>query len=95
MIDDEIEQAKEYAEKWQPKDGQAQRYIIQGYIAGSRSKEERIKKLERENAELKARIEKMKCCGNCIGNCNSDDMVRFCKDNNYKLWEIKGNEIQG
>jgi hypothetical protein len=53
MIDEEIEQAKEYAEKWQPADGQAQRYIIQGYLAGSKSKEERIEELEKGNEELK------------------------------------------
>jgi hypothetical protein len=51
-----------------------------------------IEKLERKNAELESQIKKMKCCGNCIGNCNSDDMIRFCKDNDYKLWEIKEND---
>ena len=45
--------------------------------------------LQRENAELKEKIEKMKCCGNCKGVCTSDDVAHFCKNNNYKLWEIK------
>ena len=49
-----------------------------------------ISKLEIE--KLESQIKKMKCCGNCIGNCNSDDMIRFCKDNDYKLWEIKEND---
>lgn len=40
-------------------------------------------------AELEAQIEKMKCCENCKGTCNSDDVARFCKDNGYKLWGIK------
>jgi hypothetical protein len=52
--------------------------------------------LKAENIELKteikslnAQIEKMRCCGNCKGTCNSDDVARFCKNNEYKLWEIK------
>ena len=53
----------------------------------------RVEELEKENAKLKESVEKMKCCGNCIGSCNTDDMARFCKDNNYKLWEIKENEV--
>lgn len=44
-----------------------------------------LKKIEWQ----KQQIEKMKCCENCIGNCNSNDMARFCEDNNYKLWEMK------
>lgn len=50
---------------------------------------EYVQKLEKENAELKQQIEKMKCCGNCKGVCNSDDVAYFCKNNGYKLWEIK------
>lgn len=46
-------------------------------------------KLNQKITALEAQIEKMKCCGNCIGTCNSDDMARFCKDNNYKLWGDK------
>ena len=42
-----------------------------------------------EIKELKQQIEKMKCCGNCKGVCNSDDVAYFCKNNGYKLWEIK------
>lgn len=50
---------------------------------------EYVQKLEKENEELKQQIEKMKCCGNCKGVCNSDDVAYFCKNNGYKLWEIK------
>ena len=42
---------------------------------------------------LEQQIEKMKCCGNCRGVCNSDDVACFCKNNNFKLWEIKENEL--
>lgn len=49
---------------------------------------EENERLHAKNADLEAQIEKMKCCENCIGTCNSDDMARFCKDNKYKLWEI-------
>ena len=47
------------------------------------------KNLEKENKQLKAQIEKMKCCENCKGVCNSDDVAYFCKNNNYKLWEVE------
>ena len=56
--------------------------IKEAYLASAKPREKRI-------AELEAQIEKMKCCGNCKGTCNSDDVARFCKDNEYKLWEIK------
>ncbi len=45
--------------------------------------------LQERNRELEQQIEKMKCCGNCKGVCNSDDVAYFCKNNGYKLWEIK------
>lgn len=41
--------------------------------------------------EYAGQINKMKCCGNCKGVCTSDDVAHFCKNNNYKLWEIKEN----
>ena len=65
--------------------------------------EETTKELEQENnklldvinnqdvkiADLEKQIEKMRCCENCKGVCNSDDVAYFCKNNNYKLWELK------
>ena len=39
--------------------------------------------------EYAEQINKMKCCGNCKGVCTSDDVAHFCKNNDYKLWEIK------
>lgn len=39
--------------------------------------------------KLEQQIEKMKCCENCKGVCDSDDVAYFCKNNNYKLWEIE------
>lgn len=48
-----------------------------------------ITQLEKENAELKEQIEKMKCCGNCNNymhridhRCNTE-----CKD--LSRWELK------
>ena len=35
------------------------------YITGAEPREKRIAELEKENAELKEQIEKMKCCENC------------------------------
>ena len=52
-------------------------------------------KLQKENEELKAQIEKMKCCGNC-DNWNSnrkDNNGYYCiahdGDNKCPLWELK------
>ena len=42
--------------------------------------------------DLEKQIKKMRCCGNCKGVCTSDDVAHFCKDNDYKLWEIKEND---
>ena len=59
---------------------------------------DRVKELVRENEELKAQIEKMKCCGNCIhrhywGNelgCNLDLDKQFeCDNNKKKYWEFE------
>jgi hypothetical protein len=48
---------------------------------------QRITELEKENAKLKAQIEKMKCCGNCgkWENCEKDEMFSqdICGD-----WEL-------
>ncbi len=53
--------------------------------------------LQRENEQLKEKIEKMKCCGNCVhrhywGNelgCNLEFDKQFeCGNNNKKYWEF-------
>ena len=54
--------------------------------------EDYIKELEKENAELKAQIEKMKCCGNCAKNghiCIVEEMQgKLCGKNKDK-WELR------
>jgi hypothetical protein len=44
-----------------------------------------------ENEQLKSRIERMKCCGNCK-HCDSDNPCRFHRENrqcdNYGFWEL-------
>ena len=50
-----------------------------------------VKWYKNREKELLEQIDKMKCCGNCKGVCNSDDVAYFCKNNGYKLWEIKEN----
>lgn len=49
-----------------------------------------VMKLEKQNAELKEQIEKMKCCGNCIyfmyGYCMTDESCHI--NNEYKKWEL-------
>ena len=50
---------------------------------------ERCNQLLKDKGELIDQVTKMRCCGNCRGVCNSDDAAYFCKDNNYKLWEIR------
>ena len=48
--------------------------------------------LEKENAELKAQIEKMKCCGNCAKNghiCVAEEMQGELCGKNKDKWEIK------
>ena len=61
--------------------------IIQG-------KDKVIQELEKENAELKEQIEKMKCCENCryysrtYGHCYSNDSYQNCKSlSNWRLAE--------
>lgn len=51
----------------------------------------RNEELERENAELKQQIEKMKCCYNCSKDCGSIDR-RICFENKMKDWVMKGAE---
>lgn len=59
-----------------------------------------VEQLEKENAELKAQVEKMKCCENCK-HCEfkivSDGSTRaictrlkgdVCLSNNYDSWEV-------
>lgn len=58
----------------------------------------RIINLEKENAELKAQIEKMKCCRNCkkldnrkVECSEGSDLIYFFGKNCDK-WEIKEND---
>ena len=71
-------QLKQYAERKEGLHIPAELYL-----------EEIQKAYEAGQKDSKAQIEKMKCCENCIETCNSDDIARFCKDNKYKLWEVK------
>ena len=48
-----------------------------------------IEELKKENAELKAKIEKMKCCANCK---HSRTEYEHCKTNKHEKWEIKEND---
>lgn len=67
------------------------------FIQGYRQSEKRIAELEKENSELKAKIEKMKCCENCkhhyfIGDeleCRLLDKGINCDG---EKWEIKEND---
>lgn len=52
------------------------------------------KQLEKENAELKAQIEKMRCCGNCKNNYSChyesiDELARIDCEKDLKSWELK------
>lgn len=54
----------------------------------------KLSRLEKENAELKEQIEKMKCCENCrhyshtYGHCYSYDSYQNCKSlSNWRLAE--------
>ena len=51
---------------------------------------ERIKELEKENTELKAGIEKLKCCGNCESEDDDswhDSPCDGCR--NYSHWKLR------
>ena len=47
---------------------------------------------EQETKELKAQIEKMKCCENCNNYCHRIDHRCNTKCKNLSEWEIKENE---
>ena len=58
---------------------------------------EKIEMLQKENIELKKKVEKLKCCGNC-GNpeCYRVDMFKMkllntdeCTTNNHKFWKME------
>ena len=54
MTKEELKQEAEvYADDKKHFDGQAQLYIVDGYLAGAEPREKRIAELEKENAELK------------------------------------------
>jgi hypothetical protein len=67
-----------------PRESQ-QEYFGRVHTDNTETLQNALKRIE----ELEAYIEKMKCCGNCKGVCISDDVAHCCKNNNYKLWEIK------
>lgn len=52
---------------------------------------DKISDLEKENAELKSQIEKMKCCENCkFKNCNKSNSYQtcwYCK--NKDKWKLR------
>ena len=56
------------------------------------ARQKRIVELEKENAELEAQIEKMKCCENCAKNghiCVAEEMQgKLCGKNKDK-WELR------
>lgn len=49
------------------------------------------KKLEKENAELKTQIEKMKCCFNCK---HSRTEYEHCRTDKHEKWELKEEELE-
>jgi hypothetical protein len=53
-------EATEYALEWGDKTDGTYACCIDGYLAGAEPREKRIAELEKENAELKAEIRKMK-----------------------------------
>ena len=71
-------------------------YAEQAYLAGAEPREKRI-------AELKAQIEKMKCCGNCkysnqesaysivckVGGVDKSDYINIDDNQVCDKWEIK------
>ena len=69
-------------------------YYSLGYLESAEPREKHIAELEKENAELKEQIEKMKCCENCrhysrtYGHCYSYDSYQNCKSlSNWRLAE--------
>ena len=73
------------------------KFTLTGHIVVSslcKSAVERIEEHEKENAELKEQIEKMKCCENCryysrtYGHCYQYHQYQNCKSlSNWKLEE--------
>ena len=51
--------------------------------------DESFAKLQLENTELKAQIEKMKCCYNCK---HSRTEYEHCKTDKHEKWEMKEND---
>ena len=54
-----------------------------------KNKVDEIIELEAENAELKAQIEKMKCCFNCK---HSRTEYEHCRTDKHEKWELKEEE---
>lgn len=77
--------------------------IKEAYLAGAEPREKRIAELEKENAKLKAQIEKMKCCENCKHHCfwgnelncktlSYDEELECMKTKNK--WELVGHTVK-
>lgn len=89
MADKELEKKAEESYAKRLKDssyyetGEEGAYIC-GYIAGA-------KELQEENQQLKQRIEKMVCCGNCNKwyDCSREKMMLFNLHKNCVDWEMK------
>ena len=52
--------------------------FVHAYITSAKPRENRIEELERENAELKAKIEKLADCSNCKHWHYSSSLVYVC-----------------
>ena len=51
--------------------------------------EEYAKAIDEKNEELKAQIEKMKCCDNCSKGHSGFCAYMGCVDENYKMWVLR------
>jgi len=59
-LEEKLEKEAEiYAENKKPCDGQAQLYIIDGYLAGAEPRENRIKELEAQTAKAKELLQRV------------------------------------
>ena len=65
MTEDEIRKEATSTVEWENTPMIDRPLFVHAYITGAEPRENRIAELEKENAELEAQIEEMKCCGNC------------------------------
>ena len=65
---------------------------LEAIVRNTKAVDESFAKLQLENTELKAQIEKMKCCGNCAKNghiCVAEEIQgKLCGKNKDK-WELR------